>query len=125
MLIVGQCIDGGNLRKFRELLHIRLGKSPNHRAMDHPSHHPRRVPHQLTPAQLNLRRTKETGNPSQLPNGHLKRDPGPGGGFGEDQSPDLPVERPLARTFLSPVFLGFFGQIENLPGLGLSHSRQL
>ena len=37
MLIVGQRIDRGNLREFRELLDIALGKSADHCPMDHPA----------------------------------------------------------------------------------------
>ncbi len=95
MLVIRQRVDRGNFGKLGKLLHIPLGKGPNHRPMHHSAHHPSRIPDQLPPPQLNFGRTQKAGHPAQLPNRHLKRNPCPRRSFRKNQSPNLSGQRTL------------------------------
>ena len=54
MLVIGQCVDGWNVRKFRKLLHVGLRKGADDRAMNHPAQHPRGVLDRLAAAELDV-----------------------------------------------------------------------
>src|SRR6266404_8074251 len=93
MFLIGQRVDGGNVRVPGELFDLALCESTKHDALDHSAQHPRGIFKKLTTPKLKLTRSQEKRLAAQLANAYLERNSRARGRFGKDHRPDLAGQR--------------------------------
>ena len=119
MLRIGQRVDGRDPAQPRKILHVFLGKRPNHRPVQHAPHHPRRVGDRLPAPELDVVGGKKHHVPAQLPDPDLETDPGPRGRLAENEPPTLVPQGMLRMA--APIGLHLHRQIEDFVNLSRGH----